>query len=171
MNKTIIEEDDFEWDRTRLMAVLVILLIIVGVGWTAMRFYTPETIVQNVQYSTETDQGSERFNTLYGTFFGGSPEFENITLVILTLLISEIPDVTRLTISISSQLPTHLDAIILAEWQNEVNILHGVSAINDEQTSYALTINGGGMDLVLYLFFEGTTSGSYDLNIRAYNTG
>ena len=83
------DEDEFEWDRNRLLALLIIAMTILGIGWTAVRFYTPPVVVENVTYIIETDYDTERYDSLYTTFFGGSTEFENVTLVVLHLMVEQ----------------------------------------------------------------------------------
>lgn len=169
--RDIKEDDDFEWDRGRCAIVLIAIVIIASFAWTAINMYQPSVTVQNVTYSMEVDNDVERFNTLHRTFFGGNPGFENVTLVVVNILVADIPDVNRMSISISSTLPTHLTAIILAEFQNENNILHGTSNIDPGQVNYAVTVSGGRMNLILYLFLENVSAGGYELIVRAYQAG
>lgn len=168
MSSRDIENDDFEWDKKRCVATLVIMVIVASVVWTAVNMYQPGVTVQNVSYTMDVSSDAERFNTLHGTFFGGSSTFENVTIVTVSIIVAQIPSVDRLAIIISTVLPTHLMAVILAEFQNENNVLHGTSSIDAGQVNYAITVDGGGMDLVLYLFLENVEAGSFRLVVRAY---
>jgi len=163
MNKKI-EEDEFEWDRTRLIAGLLILIVVVGLGWTMVRLYQPATLVNSVSYNLETINDDVRFNEFYADFW--TPRnFTGGTLVKVSLMLEEVPDVSRLFISISTTLPMHLESIVL---EHEGSVIHGKNAINENQTNYALTINAARMNLILYLFFDVVGTGSYTLLVRAY---
>lgn len=167
MKAKIDDDDDFEWDKRRLLALLICFVIAASGILTLIRLYQPPTIVSNVAYNMKTDRDPATVNSLYNDFWSGGIGENNISLVTVYLMIGEIPDVNRLAISISTDGGLHLTAIVLSNFVGG-DVLHAFNYIPEEQHTYSLTVNGGGLDLSLYLFFTNATIGSYSLNVRTF---
>jgi len=160
-------KDNWEYDRERIGVVALIILIIVGVSALVV-MNMPESRSRNVSYTITTTEDTDRIDLVYRTFFGHAIYMENISLVTVKLRIADVPDVTQLSISVYTILPTHLEAIVVSNFPDENNVLHGQNQISAEQTDYAVTLGIGQRNLILYLFFEESYYGSWELIVNLF---
>lgn len=160
------DEDNWEYDRERIIGAILIAIIIIGAAYLVVDMYTP-TGSRNVSYSLNESKDTDRINLVFRTFFGTNINVENASLVTVVLRIADIPDVSQVRILINTEMPTHLAAIVVAGYSDETNVLHGQNQVPDEQTSYLVTLNIGQYDLIVYLFLEATQRGSWELIVNS----
>lgn len=159
------EDNDWEWDRERIGVIALIIMIIIGVSvFVVMNM--PESRDRDVSYIITTSEDTDRIDLVYRTFFGHSLYMENISLIRVILQIADVPDVSSVVISVNTILPTHLEAIVISNFPDEINVLHGQNQILAEQTTYAATLNVGQRNLIVYLFLENTHRGSWEFIVN-----
>lgn len=149
------DKEEWVWDRERVMGAVLIAIIIIGAAWLVVDTYMPKE-PRNVSYSLIENKDTDQIDLVFRTFFGTSIDIENASLVTATLRIADIPDVSQISILVNTELPTHLAAIVVSTYPDEINVLHGQNRVPNEQTSYLVTLNVGQHDLIIYLFLEKT---------------
>lgn len=159
------KENEWEWDRERIGVIALIIMIVIGVSALVV-MSMPESRPRNVVYTMTESRDTDRIDLVYKTFFGHSLYMENISLIKVVLRIADVPDVSNVLISIYTISPAHLEAIVVADYPTESSVLHGQNQIPDEQVNYAVTLGVGQRNLVLYLFFEESYYGSWELAVN-----
>ena len=164
------KEAEWEWDRERVAIVALMLVIILGVGYIAVA-NMPGNVDRNVTYTLNATTDIGRINTVYSAFFGNVRDINNASLVTARLQIADVPDVTRVIISMQTILPMRLIAIVVSDYPAETNVLHGQSEIPIDQTSYVLTLDVGQRNLIAYMFFENSNSGNFEFAVSSFKIG
>lgn len=162
------EKDENEWvyDRERIAVAILVMIIIIGAAWLVVDSLESKES-RNVSYTLTEDRDTDQIDLVYKTFFGHSRYMENASLIKIILRVADVPDVSSVSISVNTILPMHLSAIVISEYPAESNVLHGQNQIPAEQTSYAVTLNLGQQNLIVYLFFE-NAEGSFAFSINLF---
>lgn len=164
------KEAEWEWDKERVAVVALMVVIIIGVGYIAVAS-VPGNVDRNVTYTLNVTTNMDRIDTVYRTFFGNTRDINNASLLTARIQIADIPDVTRVIISIQTVLPMRMIAIVVSDYPAETNVLHGQSEIPIEQISYVLTLDIGQRNLIAYMFFENSNSGNFEFAVSSFKLG
>lgn len=161
-------EEEYEYDKKMVLAVIIILLIAVGGIVTLIRFWPEQQpIINNIRFSTNVICDKTEIDLKYTGFFGSIPMISNLTMYQITIYLDGMEFINKLAFTVSMSDEAHLHAVVLTELMNEANTLHGKSDISTEQNNYAATINAYAIDYVLYLFCD-IGDGNLEFSIRAY---
>lgn len=157
-------KDVWEYDRERIIGAILIVIIIIGASALVV-MSMPKSEPRNVAYTITESRDTDRIDLVYRTFFGDVKYIENASLFTVKLQVADIPDVMQAVISVYTILPMQLMALVVSEYPAEGNVLHGQNQIPTGQTNYAVTLNVGQRNLVVYMFFENTGSFEFVVNL------
>ena len=159
--------EEFVYDKTRIILVIVILSLIVSGGVILVALWPQPTppigdVMTNVVISTDADIISDK----YADLFGSSLNAENTTMFKIDVYAFNIYYVSRMTITIEVGEGTSIIAVAVAELANEANILVGKNNFEEDQSIYANSLLINQANYVIYIILDTLIAIDFQYNVR-----